>query len=124
MIKRGTLRGFRTSLGRGDPCTRYQAQSCAQRTTLLSVSYKSGFHFQTFDGLDASEIAAARQNLESRRCASPAIQDSVALCSWRALLFRWPRAARECTREGASACAILAYFDLSSKQDALDGGEA
>jgi hypothetical protein len=32
-----TRRGFHASLGRGDPCTRYQSQSCAQRTTLLSV---------------------------------------------------------------------------------------
>src|SRR5580658_5579007 len=33
-----TRGGFRASFGRGDPCTRYQAQSCAQRTTLLSVA--------------------------------------------------------------------------------------
>src|SRR5277367_1846613 len=35
-----TRGGFHASFGRGDPCTRYQAQSCAQRTTLLSVGYK------------------------------------------------------------------------------------
>ena len=34
---RETRRGFHTSLGRGDPCTQCQSQSCAQRTTLLSV---------------------------------------------------------------------------------------
>src|ERR1700735_4310849 len=28
--------GFHASFGRGDPCTRYQSQSCAQRATLLS----------------------------------------------------------------------------------------
>jgi hypothetical protein len=43
-----TRGGFHASFGRGDPCTRYQAQSCAQRTTLLSVAYKidsrSRFH--------------------------------------------------------------------------------
>ena len=32
-----TLRGFHASLGRGDSCTQCQSQSCAQRTTLLSV---------------------------------------------------------------------------------------
>src|SRR5271163_3508991 len=35
-----TRGGFHASFGRGDPCTRYQAQSCAQRTTLLSVAIK------------------------------------------------------------------------------------
>src|SRR5580693_6376840 len=64
-----TRGGFRASFGRGDPCTRYQAQSCAQRTTLLSVSYKSGFHFQLFEwvrGIENSGSEAESLNRAGR----------------------------------------------------------
>jgi hypothetical protein len=42
--------------GRGDPCTRYQAQSCAKRTTLLSVSIDPVSTSDCSNGLEASGI--------------------------------------------------------------------
>ena len=56
IVKCETRGGFHASFGRGDPCTRYQSQSCAQRTTLLSVG-KIPVPFLAASGTIAREVS-------------------------------------------------------------------
>ena len=42
LIKCGTRRGFRTSLGRGDPCTRYQIAKLREARYFVFFTFKLG----------------------------------------------------------------------------------
>ena len=59
MIKCGTHRGFRTSLGRGDPCTRYQSR-IIEHAIPLSGRKKIRFPFPRGKGLGVRFFALAR----------------------------------------------------------------
>src|ERR1700675_2250547 len=66
IAKRGTRGGFHASFGRGDPCTQDQSQSCAQRTTLLSVKIKFPSPSRARRGANAREGRTSPPNLRAK----------------------------------------------------------